>query len=709
MESSAPIPLSRQLEARFQAREGQVFVEGVERERLSGGELLGAMARVRAGLREAGLKRDHRIGLVAAPGVATLAAMLSLLGESRLSLLDPAAPEERLLEAARLLRLDGLVAIRGVGGLESAAGTGLRLLELELAGGAAAGLRVVEGQAGMNAPGAMTAVEVLFLTSGTGGASKVVPISGRNLAASAAHIGEAMQLGAEDRFLCMARMHHIAGLALVLAELVAGGVVIAAPGFHGAAFAGWLEQARPTWFWAAPAMLQDAVRQMRKRPDALEGVPLRLIRVGSAPLPAALAVEAEEVFGVPVLETYGMTEASPQITCTPLPPGERKAGSAGVAAGPELRIVNGRGERAAVGEEGEITVRGQNVIDGYEGDSGDWGKRFVQGWFHTGDLGYVDGQGYLFVTGRLGDVINRGGTKVSPRPVEGRLLEHPSVGEAVVFGVPHPSLGQEVCGMVVPRPGTTAQPRELRRWLAARLPAEHVPAEILVRYDIPKDPGGKVSRRELGAAFAGMIAEEPRESVAEHREPVTAIERRLEEMWRKVLRISRAGLDDDFFELGGDSFAAVLLWAQIQNEFRLKETGDRMELVTQTTIANQAAAIEGLLRRRGELRGLHPCLVPLKRRGVAAPLFVVPLGAELPEYYQGLTGGVGPETPMYALFDPEPAEKRGFVTVERRAALFVEAIRSVQPEGPYRLFGDCFGGAVAYEMAQQLRAAGEAV
>ncbi|MBI4889408.1 MAG: AMP-binding protein [Acidobacteria bacterium] len=697
------------MDIRFQSGAKKVYLESIEGGSVSGGELVILIARVREGLRRAGVSRQHRIGLVAPPSVETVTAVLSLLGECAFSLLDPTAPAERLAAAAEELKLDGLMVIRGKGRSEQAAASGLPVFELETEGGTAAGLRVAESGWTLPAPRKPATAAALFLTSGTEGAAKVVPLSNGNLAASMQHIGAAMELGAEDRFLCMARMHHIAGLALVLAALAADSTVVVAPGFHGAAFVEWLERFRPTWFWAAPAMLREAVNQVRKRPEGLAGVPLRLIRVGSAPLPPALGRDAEELFGVPVLETYGMTEASPQITCSPLPPRVRKAGSAGPAAGPELRIVNEQGGSAAAGEVGQISVRGANVIAGYEGDAGRWEKRFEQGWFYTGDLGYLDEDGYLFVTGRLGEVINRGGVKVSPRLVEEKLLEHASVEEAAVFGVAHPTLGQEAYAMVVPRPGVTARSNELRAWLSARLPADYVPAEILVRYEIPKDSGGKVRRSELGATFAGAFVQAAKEDGGGHRAPSTPTERRVEEMWREVLRIGQAGADDDFFELGGDSFAAALLWTQIQDEFQLREAADRIEFVSRTTIAGQAAVIEELLRSRGESSELHPCLAPLQRRGTKLPLFIVPLAAEMPEYYRRLTRGVEPDTPVYALFDPEPLEKRGFVTVEGRAELFLEAVRSVQPHGPYRLFGDCFGGTVAYEMAMQLKAAGEEV
>jgi acyl-CoA synthetase (AMP-forming)/AMP-acid ligase II len=204
--------------------------------------------------------------------------------------------------------------------------------------------------------------------------------------------------------------------------------------------------------------------------------------------------QLEATFGAPVIEAYGMTEASHQMTSNPLPPATRKPGSVGLPAGPEVAIMDERGELLERGEIGEVVIRGDNVTDAYENNPGANAASFTDGWFRTGDQGRMDGEGYLTITGRLKEIINRGGEKISPREVDEVLLDHPAVDQVVTFAVPHPKLGEDVAAAVVLREGMPASEQDLRDFAAGRLAPFKVPRTVLLLDEIPKGATGKLQR-----------------------------------------------------------------------------------------------------------------------------------------------------------------------------------------------------------------------
>jgi acyl-CoA synthetase (AMP-forming)/AMP-acid ligase II len=213
----------------------------------------------------------------------------------------------------------------------------------------------------------------------------------------------------------------------------------------------------------------------------------------------------ETAFGVPMIESYGMTEAAHQMASNPLPPRPRFAGSVGVAAGPEIGIMDEGGVHLPPGEVGEVVIRGPNVTSGYEGNPGANATAFVDGWFRTGDQGYLDNQGYLRLTGRLKEIINRGGEKISPLEVDTVLMDHPDVVQVVTFAVPHSKLGEEVGAAIVLRAGATADEHALRDFAAARLAPFKVPRRIVFLEEIPKGATGKLQRVGL-AVRLGLSA-----------------------------------------------------------------------------------------------------------------------------------------------------------------------------------------------------------
>ena len=211
-------------------------------------------------------------------------------------------------------------------------------------------------------------------------------------------------------------------------------------------------------------------------------------------MPPQVIAEIERVFGAPLIESYGMTEAAHQMASSPLPPARRIAGSVGLAAGSEIAIMGSDGVLLQAGAVGEIVIRGDNVTSGYENNPTANREAFVDGWFRTGDQGVLDVQGYLTLTGRLKEIINRGGEKISPREVDDVLMDHPAVAQVVTFAVPHPKLGEEVAAAVVLREGHVLQDHELRAFAATRLADFKLPKKILFMAEIPKGATGKLQR-----------------------------------------------------------------------------------------------------------------------------------------------------------------------------------------------------------------------
>jgi len=338
-------------------------------------------------------------------------------------------------------------------------------------------------------------IALVLHTSGTTSRPKIVPLSQRNICASARNIQRSLALTESDRGLNVMPLFHIHGLiAAVLAPLSAGGSVFCTPGFNALKFFGWMEAARPTWYTAVPTMHQAILARARQNTVVIAANKLRFIRSSSSSLPPRVLAELEETFGCPVVEAYGMTEAAHQMACNPLPPGIRKPGTVGRGAGPELAIMDESGSLVAAGVTGEIVVRGDNVTSGYENNARANAEAFTNGWFRTGDQGVQDSDGYVSITGRLKEIINRGGEKISPREIDEVLMDHPAVQQAVTFGIPHEKLGEEVGAAIVLREGMTVGERELRDFVATRVADFKVPRRLIFMDEIPKGATGKLQR-----------------------------------------------------------------------------------------------------------------------------------------------------------------------------------------------------------------------
>jgi len=359
-----------------------------------------------------------------------------------------------------------------------------------------------------SAPGAAGPddIAVVLHTSGTTSRPNIVPLSHRNIISSTRQIQNVLQLSPADRCLNIMPLFHVHGLmAAVSASLAAGASVWCTPGFNALRFFSWMNEVNPTWYTAVPTMHQAVLARSRGHREILDRRQLRFIRSASAPLPPQVMEKLEKSFQAPVIEAYGMTEATHQIASNPLPPRARKGGSVGISAGPEIAIMDEQGNLLPILRAGEVVIRGPNVTRGYENNPQANARAFTDGWFRTGDQGVMDEDGYLRLTGRLKEMINRGGEKISPLDVDEVLMKHPAVAQVVTFAVPHQKLGEEVAAAVVLHDGHTLSDRELRDFADRHLAEFKVPRKIIFLREIPKGATGKLQR--IGLAMKLGLAE----------------------------------------------------------------------------------------------------------------------------------------------------------------------------------------------------------
>jgi acyl-CoA synthetase (AMP-forming)/AMP-acid ligase II len=468
---------------------------------------------VAAALHGFGVGRGDRVAIVLPNGPEMAAAFVTIAQVACTAPLNPAYREEEYDFYLTDLRAKALVVMEDYDGpaLASARKAGMAVIRLSVPAGAPAGWFTLAseatGRADTSAPGPGD-VALILHTSGTTSRPKIVPLLQSNVAASAEHIRASLDLTEADRCLNVMPLFHIHGLiAAVTASLAAGASIWCAPGFDALRFFGWMKEARPTWYTAVPTMHQAILSRAGRNTEVIRETPLRFLRSSSASLPAQVMVALEETFDAPVIEGYGMTEAAHQMASNPLGRGLQRPGAVGKAAGPMVRIAHEVEDRLVEGT-GEIVISGPNVTPGYEGNPEANAKSFFQAegarWFRTGDQGAFDAEGYLRLTGRLKEIINRGGEKISPLEVDGVLLDHPEVAQVVTFALPHPKLGEEVAAAVVLREGASATEQEIRAFAAGRMADFKVPRKVIIMDEIPKGATGKMQRIGL-AEKLGLV------------------------------------------------------------------------------------------------------------------------------------------------------------------------------------------------------------
>ena len=341
-------------------------------------------------------------------------------------------------------------------------------------------------------------VALILHTSGTTSKPKIVPLLHSNIVSSAENIKSSLSLSEDDLCMNIMPLFHIHGLIAALsASIAAGGSVWCSPGFDALKFFRWLDDASPSWFTAVPTMHQAILARSKRNKDTIKKNKLRFLRSSSASLPSQVMKELEQVFSAPIIEGYGMTEATHQMASNPLPPLVQKPGSVGREAGPKIRIAHEL-ENHLIDGTGEVVISGSNVTPGYENNFEANKKSFFyfegERWFRTGDQGAFDHDGYLSLTGRLKEIINRGGEKISPLEVDEVLMDHPSVAQVVTFAVPHEKLGEDVAAALVLEEGSEVTESDLRAFASDRMVEFKVPKQIVILSEIPKGATGKLQR-----------------------------------------------------------------------------------------------------------------------------------------------------------------------------------------------------------------------
>ena len=477
-----------------------IAIAAPEREPLSYGALREQVGRTGDTLGRAGIGPGDRVAIVLRNGPEMAAAFLATAAHATAAPLNPAYRVDEFAFYLEDLRARALILEAGAEtpAIEAAKRVGVPIIGLAPDSGAGAGsftLDVPAGAGDARGDGAGDDAALVLHTSGTTSRPKIVPLTAANLCASARNIADWISLEPDERCLNIMPLFHIHGLmAGVMASLHSGSTVICTPGFNALRVFTWLDEMAPTWLTAVPTMHQAILARAARNREIVARRRLRLLRSSSSSLPAPVMEELEATFDAPVIESYGMTEASHQMTSNPMPPAERRPGGVGIAAGPEVAIMDADGALQQPGAEGEVVIRGPNVTHGYENNPEANAAAFSGGWFRTGDQGVIDGAGYLTLTGRLKEIINRGGEKIAPREVDDVLMAHPAVAQAVAFAVPHRKLGEDVAAVIVLREGAEAGERELRAFAADSLADFKVPRTILFRDEIPKGATGKLQR-----------------------------------------------------------------------------------------------------------------------------------------------------------------------------------------------------------------------
>ena len=470
--------------------------------RVSYGALRRQVQAVAESLVAAGVGRGDRVGIALANGAPNIVTFLAASTAGIAAPLNPAYKEDEFrfyLEDtnARVL----LLPPEGVDEARRAAGDKIPILTVEME---AAGTVVLSG---VNAKRAITPpspndTALILHTSGSTGRPKRVPLTHANLSISARNVARSYALSQDDVSMCVMPLFHVHGLvASTLATLATGGTVVVPQKFNPLSFWRIAGEHGATWYSAVPTIHQLLLARTDKggtRPAGAER--LRFIRSCSASLPPQVMHDLEAAFGAPVLEAYGMTEAAHQMASNPLPPAARLPGSVGPGTDVRIGIMNERGQHLPAGERGEVVIQGPNVVSGYDNNPEANAASFTDGWFRTGDQGFLDANGYLTLTGRLKEMINRGGEKISPREIDEVLLAHPAVAEAVCFATPHRTWGEEVAAAVVVSEATTEQ--ALLAYCKDRLAEYKRPKQIHIVDAIPRTATGKIQRRIVAQTFA---------------------------------------------------------------------------------------------------------------------------------------------------------------------------------------------------------------
>lgn len=573
-------------------------------------QLLALLHHIRSQLRAFGIGSRDRVALVApVNSVLTATTSVAIAASTTCALLNPHFSQtefcdylQRLQPKALIFCPDNSHPDLGLNGINAANTLEIPLLTVEAETGISNGWFNLQGDTGFAQNESSSSTEAndvafIFLTSGSTAQPKLVPITHRGICFSCFNTQRVLELTAKDVNLNVLPMFHVHGLVTnVLLPLSAGSSIICAGEFSGETFLNWLTTFGVTWYSVGPP-IHSLILETILRDGGINKPPaLRFIRSGSAKLSPQVATSLESHLGVPMLEAYGMSEVL-TATNTLLPPHPRKPGSVGVSVGAELGIMASTGDLLGIGEQGEVVIRGDNVTPGYLDNREANLLTFAGDWFHTGDLGYLDEDGFLFLSGRIKEVINRGGEKVAPQEVEAALLEIPGIKQAAVYGIPHKLLGEDVAAAVVLDPNTELTPISIRRQLLQRLAYFKVPTHLLNVTELPLTASGKLDRKAL------PLPNWPEIELTEFVPPCNQHQRIIAEIWADVLGVEKVGIHDNFFDLGGHSLFATQVISRISQAFSVEITLQSMlEKPTITGLEERIKTLEWL--RKGQEVGV---------------------------------------------------------------------------------------------------------
>lgn len=546
------------------------------------------------------------------------------------------------------------------------------------------------------------------VTSATTGRSKVVPLSAANLNAMLEARRVALRLGGEDRMLLMTSLCHCLGTSIALLQLMVGGEVIATEGFDPAAYLGWLKEYRPTWYECAPAIHQAALAQLRQDCPP-QRYSLRFVKSAGAPLPQEVREETERLLQVPIYNDYGMSEVGVIATDANLS-GGAIPGSAGRSAGLEIGIQDAGGRLLDRGGKGEIVVRGTAVFSEYLDNAEANAASFRDGWFLTGDVGHLDADGNLFVIGRLKEMINRGGEKVLPGEVDAALAAHPAVKDAAAFAVPHPTLGEGVACAVVLRDAVNepVSALELRRFAARRLASYRVPHRICFVEKIPRGELGKPQRWELAQRLGGQTGGKHQvEEIARLREARGPVFARLHELWKHVLDRDDLGLDEDFFDAGGDSLTAMNMLIEADLCLGSETAAQAASFLDEPTLEHLTSLVGQIPARMEQSASSELQIFPVRASGGPLRLFCMPADRDEGYYFWRLAKHLEGRIDLAIVRPANMQHSKAIDTLENTGQEMAVLLKKAQPQGPYLVAGFCYGGIVAAEAARALAAEGE--
>ncbi|CAN1209546.1 hypothetical protein TUMEXPCC7403_04940 [Tumidithrix helvetica PCC 7403] len=648
-------------------------------------------------LRRMGVGRSDRVALVLPESPEMAVAFLAISSCAVSAPLNPRFTQAEFERYFTTFKIKFLIVREGLNpsAREAAKACQLKIIELIPLEDRDAGCFLLAGEASQPAPEPHIIEpndQALILhTSGTTGQPKIVPLTHLNLCSAARNIRLALNLQPSDRGLIVMPLIYSHGLlGALLSSIGAGASVVSTPGFNPNHFFDWLEEFQPTWYTSVPTLHQAAIAAAKQQDRDLRQCSLRLIRSSSAAISSDLIYELENTFSATFTQAYGLTEAY-QIACHSLPPLQSKVGSVGRAVNTKIAIVDETGNFLQPHQAGEIVTQGANVFNGYEANPTANSQGFTNGWFRTGDRGYLDEDGYLFLIGRIKELINRGSEKVAPNEIDQVLLKHPKIAQAVAFAVPHPRLGEDIAAAVVLKPYISATVEEIREFASTQLVSFKVPSQIVFLDDLPKSTNGKVQRIGLAQVLASHLKQE---FVA----PKTSVEKTLTAIWVDVLGVEQIGIDDNFFALGGDSLQAVGLLTQIEKAFNTVLAPDT--IFKTLTIANLANI---LAQQETSTFDTHSLLLAIEPDGSKPPLFGIHDVYGGAMCYRQFANHLSSDQPFYGLVAQGYNKQEPHLsTVEAMAERYLAEIRTIQPEGPYYLMGYSFGGLVAFEIAQQL-------